>query len=71
MTIDVAETIPPQRFFKMDEVLSRIAATGIDIDSDTIDYHLYTTRKMPKPAKKVKRERYWTADQIDSFIEKL
>ncbi|VEG57089.1 Uncharacterised protein [Mycolicibacterium aurum] len=71
MSIDLAEITPPQRFFKMNEVLSRIAAMGIEIDEDTIEYHMYSTRKMPKPAKKVKRERYWTLEQIDKFVAAL
>jgi hypothetical protein len=71
MSLEVAEVVPPQRFFRMSEVLARISALGIEIDEDTIDYHLYSTRKMPKPAKKVKRERYWTLEQIDQFVAAL
>ncbi|MDA2890995.1 DNA-binding protein [Mycolicibacterium sp. BiH015] len=55
----------------MDEVVNRIAALGIEIDVDTIEYHMYATRKMPRPAKKVKRERYWTLEQIDQFVAAL
>lgn len=71
MSVDLTEITLPQRFFKMDEVVSRIAALGIEIDEDTIEYHMYATRKMPKPAKKVKRERYWTLEQIAQFVAAL
>ncbi|SDE22904.1 hypothetical protein SAMN04488581_3621 [Mycolicibacterium neoaurum] len=68
MSIETAEI---KRFFTMDEVLAHIRAVGIAIDEETVEYHLYRTRKMPAPAKKVKRERYWTAEQIESFIAEL
>jgi hypothetical protein len=68
MSAEIAET---KRYFTMDDVLARIRAVGIDIDEETVGYHLYRTRKMPKPVKKVKRERYWTADQIERFIAEL
>lgn len=73
MPAEIAETTiqPQKRYFTMADVLARVNAAGIAIDEETVDYHLYRTRKMPKPVKKVKRERYWTADQIESFIAEL
>lgn len=68
MSAEIAEM---KRFFTMDEVLAQIRAVGIAIDEETVEYHMYRTRKMPAPAKKVKRERYWTSDQIESFIAEL
>lgn len=73
MPAELLETMvnPEKRYFTMADVLARVEAAGIVIDAETVDYHLYRTRKMPKPVKKVKRERYWTADQIESFIAEL
>lgn len=73
MSTDTVETAtrPQKRFFTMKDVLAQVESTGITIDENTFDYHLYTTRKMPKAAKKVQRERYWTQAQIDQFIEAL
>lgn len=62
---------PQKRFFTMKDVLAQVESNGIAIDENTFDYHLYNTRKMPKPTKKVQRERYWTQEQIDQFIEAL
>ena len=71
MTIETTISSVRQRFFSMNEVLQRIGDLGIAIDEETIEYHLYKTRKMPKPSKKVKRERYWTAEQIEQFVSEL
>lgn len=73
MSTEIADTKTSiqKRFFTMSEVLAQIRAVGISIDEETVEYHMYRTRKMPSPAKKVKRERYWTIDQIESFIAEL
>jgi len=73
MSTEVTESAASiqKRFFTMDDVLAQIRAVGISIDEETVEYHMYRTRKMPSPAKKVKRERYWTVDQIESFIAEL
>lgn len=73
MSAELAEPMmsADKRYFKMSDVLAAVNAAGIDIDEETVDYHLYRTRKMPKPVKKVKRERYWATEQIQSFITEL
>lgn len=73
MSTEVAESSASsqKRYFTMDDVLAQIRAVGIEIDVPTVNHHLYRTRKMPKPVKRVKRERYWTAEQIESFIAEL
>ncbi|QZA16479.1 hypothetical protein K3U93_17630 [Mycobacterium malmoense] len=72
MSVTAPQTMEPQKYLTMDQVLEEIHSRGLkSVDQETVEYHLHRTRKMPKPAKYVKRERYWTADQIESFIAAL